>query len=117
GWGKLLGTIGRNGVKATARALAKNGAEEAAESGLRAFLKLLKGYGINVLGEGVQGAAQEAVTIGNERIQTAEEGLERSASWGEDFARVGESFVGGAKIAAMMGIPTLAGTTLAQRAI
>ena len=108
GVGKLISLVGKGGVKAVAG--------EAAETAAKKFLKRLAGYGLNIGGEMLEEASQEAVSIANEKRQTGDTGvwdLAKSAAgtaWdavrGEDdeaAQRIWEAAKEGGKIAAMMG--------------
>lgn len=123
GVGTLVNNLTRGGVKTTAKLLAKEGTEEAAESALKKFIKGLLSYGINVAGEGAQEGLQQVVSIANEN--RTREGKETGAAKlaGEAFVKssdlteeekseVWDSAKEGMKIAAMMGAATKVGTSV-----
>lgn len=126
GVGTLVNNLTRGGVKTTAKLLAKEGTEEAAESALKKFIKGLLSYGINVAGEGAQEGLQQVVSIANEN--RTREGKETGAAKlaGEAFVKssdlteeerseVWDSAKEGMKIAAMMGAATKVGTSVINR--
>jgi len=117
GFSDLLKSVGSFGVKKVAQGLAREGMEQAAESGLKKLLSVLKGYGINILSEAGEEAAQEAIAIQAEKTAMRNDGLERTATSEEDWQRIKESAAGGAKIAAMMGAPAVATTQIGNRVV
>lgn len=129
GIGSLIKQIGKNGLKTTAKILAKEETKNQAESALRKFGKGLARYGINIGAEGAQEGLQEIVSIANERRisdDTTDSGVLGLAGdlWGtarnltyEDKNRVWENTKEGAKIAAMVGGGTILGTNIANRVL
>lgn len=117
GFSDLLKSVGSFGVKKVAQGLAREGMEQAAESGLKKLLSVLKGYGINILSEAGEEAIQEGIAIQAEKTAMRNDGLERTATSEEDKQRIIESAAGGAKIAAMMGAPAVATTQIGNRVV
>lgn len=124
GVGKLLNLIGNGGVKAVAGG--------AAESAAKKLLKGLAGYGLNIGGEMMEEATQEAVSIANERrMANGETGILNLAKDAvgtftgsitgkesdENRDRIWEAAKEGGKIAAMMGGATRVATGITNAAI
>ena len=133
GMGKLIDLVGKNGVKAVAKGLAKEGAENAAESTIKKALKSLGKYGLNIGQEALEESTQEIISIANEdRFKNGENNTGKLDLAGkavktafnltdEEKSRVKEAGTEGAKIAALMGGIEIAGAglgnTLATRNI
>lgn len=124
GVGKLLNLIGKGGVKAVAGG--------AAEGAAKKLLKGLAGYGLNIGGEMMEEATQEAVSIANERrMANGETGILNLANDAartftgsitgkesdENRDRIWEAAKEGGKIAAMMGGATRVATGITNAAI
>lgn len=114
----LLNNLLRGGTSA----LARTGASEASQSAAKKLLKGLGAYGLNIVGEGAQEAAQEVVSIANqERALSGGTGLKNLAGQSvnkalnlseQGKAQVWDSAKEGMKIAAMMGAATKVGTSV-----
>lgn len=136
GIGGLIKTAAKGGLSG----IAKKGAEAAARTAgnkIRQFLekkgvKLASGYLMNVAGEALEEGTQQIVSIANRERGLSGEGsgisnlFFESVSQGRDifsgnnpegYAEVMEAAAEGAKIAAMMGGATIAGTSLLNRAL
>ena len=132
-----VGNLISAAAKGSLGAIAKGGAKGAAKNLVNAVRKYgnnaLVRYGLNVGGEALEEAAQEAVSIANQ--ERAARGADKGI-WDlikasgdvavqdvilgrnpENRAQIAQAAAEGAKIAAMMGGATMLGTTLANRAL
>ena len=121
GVGKLIDLVGKNGIKAVAKGLAKEGAENVTESAIKKVLKALGKYGLNIGQEALEESTQEIISIANEnrfkngegntgKVDLAGEAIKTTFNLtDEEKSRVEEAGKEGAKIAALMGGAEIAG--------
>lgn len=127
GVGALIKNVGKLGLKGVANAVARKGSEKAAETALKKFVKAAGRYGINVGSEALQEASQEVINIANlDRARSGETGFWNLAGSSIDKARnlsaeegqrVRDAASEGARIAAMFGGATMAGTAVANKGL